>query len=142
MNPAQGNSLFPAIVLACSFVAGAAAGEDLSGEQKSQLVFGESVSMGQVLVENLQNACPHTRGIAATAAPETRVLLLGDRKMTAFATEACIGVCDKLQINNSVVRCRQNGIKGCVIYGAIFGGRVHSFSIDPTGFNLEKDCAN
>jgi hypothetical protein len=141
LNVSQSRSIICTIIAAYLVSAGGAPGQDLSDENKSELVFGKSVLMGQVLVGNLKNACRHAYDLAASSSPELRVLLLADREMTAFATEACRGFCDKLQMNNIVVRCRrQSGIKGCVIYGAAFGGRVYSFSIDPTGFNLEKDC--
>jgi hypothetical protein len=133
-------SIISAMIVACFVSTGSAAEQELNDEQKSELVFGKSVSMGLVLVVNLRTACVHAYDIAASANPETRTLVLADTSMTAFATESCIGVCDKLQLNNIVARCRQSGIKRCVVYGAVFDGHVYSFSIDPTGFNLEKDC--
>lgn len=142
MNMAQSRMVIFVTVFAWAATAAGATGQDLSDEQKSELIFGKDVSMGQVLVENIRNACGHAYDFAASGDPKTRTLLLADRKMAAFATEACTGVCDMLQVNNIVARCRQSGIKGCVIYGAVFDGHVYSFSIDPTGFNLEKDCAN
>lgn len=132
-----------AISLALILAIDGAAGDDLREEQNNELIFGAHANMGRVLVDDLKNACHHARDVVATADPSLRTLLLADRKMTAFDAQACNGVCDQLQINNIVVRCRrERSIPDCVIYGAVYEKQVYSFSIDPKGFNLEKDCTN
>ena len=131
-----------AVMLAFLLTMDGAVSQGLSDEQRNERAFGERVNMGKVLVENLKNACGHALDVAISAPPQSRMLLLADRKMTAFDAQACNGVCDKLQINNSVARCRsERGIAGCVIYAAVFDRRVIQLSIDPTRFDLEKDCA-
>ncbi len=138
----QSLRVLSAMLLTLMLCVTAADSQPPSEEQKNVLVFGKRANMGQVLVENLANACHHTRTHTSSADPTRRTLLLADRKMTAFSAEACVGVCDRLQINNIVVRCRRDqGIAGCVIYGAVYEKRFFSFAIDPTAFDLERDCA-
>lgn len=112
--------------------------QDLDNPERNALIYGKPLS-GRIIVSDLKKTCDHLAATLKTADQKQRVLLFTDLDASAFATHVCNETCDQLELNNSLVACRdEKNIKGCRIYGALYQNEVFQFSVDQNGTVLEK----
>jgi hypothetical protein len=104
------------------------------------VILGESMN-GLVLVDDVSRACPHVAESLGRWPRDKRIMLLADRAMSRFYAEACLDACVLSDFNNAVARCRiEQGINGCVIYGAIYSAQIYSLSLDGHGGDVRYSC--
>jgi hypothetical protein len=118
---------------------GRAAGDSDGSADRAVEIFGEP--FGKALIVGIENACEHVNETLEMSPPDERVLLLSDENASKFYRESCDGVCDFVQANNIVTRCRaEQKIEGCVIYGAVYNKEIYDLSVDAYGKKISEDC--
>jgi hypothetical protein len=114
--------------------------QDLNNPERNALIYGKPLS-GRIIVSDLRKTCDHLTATLKTADRNQRVLLFTNLDASTFATHVCNETCDQLELNNSLVACRDDkNIKGCRIYGALYQDEIFQFSVDQHGTVLEKQC--